>query len=502
MSGLDRDSIEWLVSQLEPPGVPPAAEAEAADVPLARQTEQLRGVIERFRSLAAPAGSSHLFIRLRSSVRRRLALRAPSPAPAETVRVWGRDLARAAYLAGAVAAAFHLASLLEPAPVARLAADADALALPARMAVADAEARLAYEAAVPAPRPAPARRPADGPEAYADPGTPVAAAAEGGEEFIAGVEAVSADTGADTLLASIGARNALDLLRVEFRQRFSREDRRQVLAATGASPGREERIQVLAADVAAKVEAELAGAGDPGALALGLRALLAAGSSRNVGEHRALVRRATEVLLAALTEEEASDQVPLPLLAAITDVAVVCGGDEADTVRRHAERLARATVEVGERRPALLHRQTRLSHLADAGYVLRLAPSFGAPAPLCARARRLVLAHLHERLAVRVERPDVVAAMLYGFGDLVDRAALDARLLLWSARQLLPDYLALLHYAWGQYPLRTGWASFQDDLRYLSTLPTPVQLADASALLMTLATNFAAPGSLEILARR
>src|SRR5690606_42036710 len=64
---------------------------------------------------------------------------------------------------------------------------------------------------------------------------------------------------------------------------------------------------------------------------------------------------------------------------------------------------------------------------------------------------------------------DALPILLYGFGDLVDRAALDARLRLWSARRLLPDYIALLHYAWGQYPVRTGWASFQDDLRYLST---------------------------------
>jgi hypothetical protein len=241
---------------------------------------------------------------------------------------------------------------------------------------------------------------------------------------------------------------------------------------------------------------------DPCALALGLRALLAAGSTRNVGEHHLLVRRSTEVLLASLTDAMPTD-VAVSVLAALTDIAVVSGGREGDTLRRHAERIARATVDLtSERRPPLLHRQTRVASLADAGYVFRLAPAFGASAGLCARARRLVLAHLRERLAAPVERPDLVSAMLYGFSDLVDLVALDARLLLWDAQKLRYDYLALLHYAWGQFPLRTGWASFQDDLRYLSTLPTPSNLADAACLLMTLATNFAAPGAVDLVARR
>lgn len=359
-----------------------------------------------------------------------------------------------------------------------------------------------------------------------------------GPEFFSELRELMADAGPAAVFAGLPARDALEALRAQFRQRFSREERREALAASGADPDREDRIQDLARTVAAELvaaelEAQLRRADSPPAeeypadeispapertvfdLALGLRALLAAGSSRAVGEHRQVVRDGTDALLVAL-EAGTDDEVTASILAALSDVAVVSGGKVSEVVRRHASRLAantldfsqgrrlrRADADLDSLRPALLHWQTRTASLADAGQVLALAPAFGAPATTCARARRLILRHLEERLTAGSERPDVIAAMLYGFGDLVDRDDLDRRLKMWRPQLLLPNYVALYHYAWGQYPLRPGWTQFQQDLRWVTAQRGPEVISDTAALLLTLAMNFAAPGAPELmLARR
>ena len=354
-----------------------------------------------------------------------------------------------------------------------------------------------------------------------------------GPEFFADLRELMADAGPAAVFEGLPARNALEALRAQFRQRFSREERREALAASGADPDREDRIQDLARVVAAELEAQLPPlAGLPAVagpaeemfsapersvfdLALGLRALLAAGSSRAVGEHRQVVRDGTDALLDAL-KAGVDDEATASILAALSDIAVVSGGKVSEVVRRHASRLAastldfsrgrrqrRADVDVDSLRPALLHWQTRTASLADAGQVLALAPAGGAPSTTCARARRLILRHLEERLTAGSERPDVIAAMLYGFGDLVDREDLDRRLKMWRPQLLLPNYVALYHYAWGQYPLRPGWTQFQQDLRWVTAQRGPKVVSDTAALLLTLAMNFAAPGAPELmLARR
>ena len=48
--------------------------------------------------------------------------------------------------------------------------------------------------------------------------------------------------------------------------------------------------------------------------------------------------------------------------------------------------------------------------------------------------------------------------------------------------------------SWSQLPPRPGWTKFQRDLHELATLRTPADVRDASALLLSLAANFAAPG--------
>ena len=59
--------------------------------------------------------------------------------------------------------------------------------------------------------------------------------------------------------------------------------------------------------------------------------------------------------------------------------------------------------------------------------------------------------------------------------------------------------MALHHVSWSQFPTRRGWARFQDGLRVVAVMPTPDTVTDASALLLALAMNYAAPGSSEVM---
>src|SRR5690606_9804652 len=99
-----------------------------------------------------------------------------------------------------------------------------------------------------------------------------------------------------------------------------------------------------------------------------------------------------------------------------------------------ADELARDTLRTPAdgRRPAMLSWLTPAQGLADAGRVLLVAPAFGTHAMLAFRARLMIAAHVAERLEARSgsEQPALVAAQLYGFGDLIDRREADRRLAL------------------------------------------------------------------------
>ncbi len=486
------------------------------DVP-ADLLQRLRGV--RLDASALAHSMRDLGLRLRYALRRRRDLRAAPELRRHASRRRWREAGKVVLVAATILVGVALGDavvkrLTGPAPLGEV-----ILPVPA------ASARM----------PAPDVPVAD----YAD---PIAVDPTGGEPhgaesgFFADLRELLADAGSTAAMRGLPERDALDSLRAQFRQRFSREERRRALAASGADPDREDRIQDLARVVASDLEAQIHPPTDDDIrprsvfdLALGLRALLAAGSSRAVGEHRQVVRDTTDALLAEL-EVWPGDEAAASILAALSDVAVVSGGKISEVVRRGVARLAAATLDfaprrsgsphgaswlgdpgqsdsgprvaTGGERPTLLHWQTRAASLADAGQVLALAPAFGAPTATCARARRLILRHLEERLSGSTERPDVIAAMLYGFGDLVDRNDLDRRLLMWRPQRLWPNYVALYHYAWGQYPLRPGWTQFQQDLRWVTAQHEPEAVTDNAALLLTLAMNFAAPGAPEMLLAR
>ena len=150
----------------------------------------------------------------------------------------------------------------------------------------------------------------------------------------------------------------------------------------------------------------------------------------------------------------------------------------------------------------MLNWQTTAAQLADAGRVLELAPAFGVDSRSALRSRAYLAAHVAERIAISTEeRLDLLAAHLYGFADLVDRASIEQRLRLWELLDFVPDdFVALYHVAWTRFPLRAGWADFQRQLRRIAAIDTPRSAFETAALLLTLAANYAAPGSHELLA--
>ncbi len=321
----------------------------------------------------------------------------------------------------------------------------------------------------------------------------------------------------------VQAENLLAQLRRESMVRFSAVERARVRAATGLAD-LDDRCAALADEVAARLEVAL-DAGNPpqgdrpfGDILYGVRGLLAAGSTRHVGPHSEVVRRGAEVLTAAVEAAfgpgTSSERFVRPVtvgeassaLAALAELAVVDGEEVGGFVAARSEELCRQVLTPREDggRPALLHWNTEGEALADAGRLLRLAPAYGAHAGLAFRARMMIAAHLGERIerAAGSERPELLASQLYGFGDLVDRAAADHRMSVWRLRHLTADYVVVHQFAWSRYPVRSGWAGLQAELRLLAGLPTPDSCAQAGALLLTLCTNVAAPGILDVVAAR
>jgi hypothetical protein len=334
--------------------------------------------------------------------------------------------------------------------------------------------------------------------------------------FVAEAERLAARPLPDEFRALLSAENRLALLRAEAELRFSPELRAAQRAATGA-PDLDDRIRTLAAEVAQRVAVALRDRSDPrahtAAIAIAMRGLVAAGSSAEVGPHQAQVRACRARLLAELqglgaapppadgTPASAATALRTAVLAALTELAVLGDTEVIPRIGAAVDDLARGVLRAAggaqARRPDLLSWSTPNEALADAGRLFWIAPAFGTHAGLAFRARLMVAAHLQERLeaGAGAEQPARVAALLYGFGDLIDRADADRRLALWRPRMLASDLVAMHHLSWSKYPVRPGWATFQRELRGIAAIPTPDGLRDAAALLLSLCTNVAAPGA-------
>ena len=304
------------------------------------------------------------------------------------------------------------------------------------------------------------------------------------------------------LEALMVATNGVSERRRDARSWYDPDRRKAVIRLTGGSRHLDARIVTLTGEIAAKIDRALRdGSASVSDVALSVRALLAGGSTLRIGQHRSSVRRCVTFLEAKLPDLAAG---PLATaLSGMMDVAVVSGSLTSRLVGKHATRLIQALYVEQSHRPPLLNWQATATELADAGEVLRLAPAFPGVDPDRAKnARAFVAAHLQERVDAtpNIEQPDLLAAQLYGFGDLVDRVHIEHELLLWGAKDLVAEYLVALHHlSWSRFPVRPGWAAFQQELRSVAAIATPESPTDAAALLLALAVNYAAPGSHRLL---
>ncbi len=233
-------------------------------------------------------------------------------------------------------------------------------------------------------------------------------------------------------------------------------------------------------------------------MAFALRGLLAAGASGAGDESRELLHALCSELVADLG---GLDEGPRACaLSALAEFAVESEASLRNIVAREADALIASTCtpRADHLRPALLRWNQPAYRIAEAGRLLLLAPAFGSDAAGAFRARLLLAAHLEERAAQhdREEMPELSAAALYGFADLIDCQEADRRLALWPARLILPDYLAVTHLTWGSYPIRHGWAALQDQIRGLSGVRTPNGILDSAALLLALCSDVASADAL------
>lgn len=318
----------------------------------------------------------------------------------------------------------------------------------------------------------------------------------------------------DPLNSWLAPRNALAIRRLDHELRTRPEIRQRALRSEGAMLAADARVQALADAIAEELTLGSPLQVSTGSLrgaptgvvardvALGVRALIAAGVKPGVRQRaflagsRWLGERLPELVgedrvsaLAALVECAAIEGRPMPVVvSAGHDLVegVLCANE--DTWQR--------------RRPYLLSHSVSNSAIGDAGHTLTLLPALGVDAVRCGFVRLLLLGELKERRDADVDGPDLLAAMIYGFGDLMserERDALVLQLRRWKPARLAPDFVTVHQIAWGVEPGRSGFTRLQRELRQLVILPDPLELGPRAAMCMSLASNFAArrPQSLE-----
>lgn len=284
--------------------------------------------------------------------------------------------------------------------------------------------------------------------------------------------------------------NAVSFLRLERELRETAELRRQVLRDAGLATAIRARAESMASSVAADAVAPDVSLRD---LAMALRALVGAGSGFD-----AQAQQVSNRLCAGLSRLEGGDLAMA--LCALGEAAAATGSVDEASLQVHGSRLVAAVLEVGEdswsrRRPRMLQGAEPAANLAAAGRFLRMAPAFGVDSTQARAVRLLLLAHLEERRASRVETPDLPTAMAYGFQDLMGEERLgeiERSLRRWRPEALAPDYLSLQMFAATRRPGLLGFARWQLEVRKVAVLPEPRTISDRSALSRCLSDCLAA----------
>ncbi|MFN3240416.1 MAG: hypothetical protein ACE37K_02765 [Planctomycetota bacterium] len=295
--------------------------------------------------------------------------------------------------------------------------------------------------------------------------------------------------------------NALTMMRLGHELRASADLRAAALREQGALEEVDGRVQELAEELADELMQRPLGSGEQALaadlvdVAWGMRALIGAGST-TVRVHA--LRRCGDWL--AETLPEVHDERLVVALSGLVELAAI-SGQHFEEVAAHGRRLIDEVLEADEenwqrRRPALLSGSVPALVLGEAGRVLAHLPAFGVDAQRCTLVRELVLGRLREHRALGQDRPEVLAAMVYGFSDLLDagrneRDRLNWTLQRWKPARLAPDYATVQQIAWSLSPGTRGHTRMQRELRQLAVLPAPERLRDRAAFCLCLATNYA-----------
>ncbi len=227
-----------------------------------------------------------------------------------------------------------------------------------------------------------------------------------------------------------------------------------------------------------------------------MRALIAAGAStaqrsNALGAGAALLARRLPTLVG-----EARAQALTALVEAAAVEGLPSGGIAAAGTQLIDEIMLADDETWRRRRPDLLTGRVAAATLGDLGRTLALLPAFGVASERCAFVQQLLLGQLKERRAAEADAgPEVLAAMLYGFAELLtepERNHLVRELRRWKPARLAPDFVTVQQLAWAVEPGRSGFTRLQRDLRQLVILDDPLRLDRRAALCMCLATNYAA----------
>jgi hypothetical protein len=304
----------------------------------------------------------------------------------------------------------------------------------------------------------------------------------------------------DRLGRWLDPRNALVLMRLDHELRANAEVRREALARQGGLPAVDGRVQQLAAAIAQELMAESppeAGGDRVTTMALAVRALLGAGAD---GADRDRARdQAGDWLAARLPDLHGGPLVEA--LAALTELAAVTGR-HFEPVALHGRRLVDSVLSPDAQNwerslPALLGSRLPPAVIGDASRLLQRLPGFGVDGGRCALVRKLLSGQLRARRDGGQDGPELLAALVYGCGDLLtaaEREAIDLQLRRWKPVRLAPDFRTVQQLAWAFEPGRSGFTRTQGELRQLAVCPDPVELAGRAAFCLCLCTNFAAFG--------
>ena len=330
--------------------------------------------------------------------------------------------------------------------------------------------------------------------------------------FQAGIE-----DGSDPLKQWLDPSNTIVLLRFEHELRASAAVRIDALRSRGTLPEVDDRVQELANEIADEMlrwtSAPLARlTTDPtvdraptanvnpnqnaiAEIAWSVRALIAAGSST----YRAKALQDGGEWLSDQLPELHGEQLVWALTGLVELAAI--SGKHFEAVAIHGQRLVDTTLEPNNenwrrRLPELLAGRIAVGSLGEACRILTRLPAFGVSPSRCKLVRQLMLGHLRDRRLAGQDRPETLAAMLYGCSDLLDAKANESdrlgwQLLRWKPTHLAPDFATVQQIAWSRAPGSRGYTGLQRELRQLAVLPTPEGLGDRAAFLMCLATNYA-----------